>query len=343
MVKDHRGAATPRTGPAPQHPAAGLIARVLPRLWRLLAVLALAASSSAAAQPVADEPYQIAYSGRIAVQVYLNGKGPFDFLVDTAATRTILYERARARLGEPADRSAPISIFGIAGDVKAPSLRLQELRIDGARIENLLIAVVRESPVQTDEPDGILGLDVLRRYFLVLDRPAGRLRLYAHASDAPPEVLSWSSLPMNRIRPRRLPVELWAVDGVVNTQPMTAVVDLGAGVTILNWELARQLGFREDDFIYSPLPPEVQDVLGKTAPVVLVSNVRLWIDHRFWGGQEALVADAPIFRLLDLHAIPAGLIGPGLFAQDSLAIDFEHRRLYLAPPAPRPPRPKPAQ
>jgi predicted aspartyl protease len=319
-----------------------LTAKVLPRLWRLLAVLVVAASSSAMAQPVADEPYQVAYSGRFAVQVYLNGKGPFDFLLDTAATRTIIYEHARARLGLPADRSAPIDIFGITGDVMAPSLRLHELKVADARIESPIIAVVHDAPDEPDAPDGVLGLDVLGRYFVVLDRAAGRMRLYAHASDAPAEYLAWRSTPMTRIRPRRLPVELWAVDATVNMKKATAVVDLGAGVTIINWELARQLGLREDDFIFSPLPAEIQDVLGKTAPVVLASNVRVWIDRRAWYEQTVLVADAPIFRLLDLASTPAGLVGPGLFADDSLAIDFEHHRLYLAPPAPPAPRPKPA-
>jgi hypothetical protein len=102
------------------------------------------------------------------------------------------------------------------------------------------------------------------------------------------------------------------------------------------------MGLREDEVYFSPLPREIQDVLGKTAPVILVSRVRLWVDRRSWYDQDALVADAPIFTLLGLGNTPAGLIGPGLLAEDSLAIDFEHRRLYLAPPQPPAPRPKPA-
>ena len=35
-------------------------------------------------------------------------------------------------------------------------------------------------------------------------------------------------------------------------------------------------------------------------PVVLVSNLRVWIDHRGWYDQEALIADAPIFSRLEL-------------------------------------------
>lgn len=311
----------------------------------LLILTAGAARFPACAQPAADATYAIAYGDRIAVQVFIDGKGPFDFLLDTAATRTVIYEHARQRLELAADRNAPVAIFGLTGEVHVPSLRLDEIRLAGVRVaERPTVAVIPDTPSRQDEPDGVLGLDVLGRWFLVLDHAAGRARLYARAADAPAEVLAWPHVPLIRRKLRRFPYELWFVDAEFNRRPALALFDLGAGVTILNWRLGARLGLREGDFGYQHMPKEVEDVLGKSAPVVEATDLYVQIGRRDWSRTTALVADAPIFGLLDLAEDPGALLGPGLLKDESLALDFEGRRLYLAPatrPAPRSAQPLP--
>ena len=310
----------------------GGIRRALTALLMLGAILgASAALSPAHAQAAADAPYVVAYGDRIAVKVLLNGQGPFDFLLDTAATRTVIYEHARARLGIAENRGAPVTIFGITGSLEAPSLRLDELRLAGAHIVGPTIAVLPDTASRQDEPDGVLGLDVLRRYFIVLDHGDGRLRLYARAADAPQAYLGWPSVTLRPRKLRRLPYELWYIDAHFNDRPSTTLFDLGAGVTILNWPLGLRLGIRQEDFPYMQLAPEIQDVLGKSAPVVTALNLRVDIGARQWTRTSALVADAPVFALLDLADRPAALVGPGLLEGESLAVDFEGRRLYIAP------------
>lgn len=310
----------------------GAVRRALAALLILLAVVGV---SPARAEAVADAPYAVAYGDRIAVKVMLNGQGPFDFLLDTAATRSIIYEHARARLGTEADRSAPVTIFGITGSLDAPSLRLDELRLADARFADLTIAVLPDTASRQDEPDGVLGLDILRRFFIVLDHADGRVRLYARAADAPQDVLAWPYVALTPRKLKRLPYELWYIDAHFNDRPSTTLFDLGAGVTILDWPLGLRLGMREEDFPYMAMTPEVQDVLGKSAPVVEALNLRVDIGHRQWAGRSALVANAPIFAQLDLADRPAGLLGPGLLKGELLAIDFEGRRLYIAPASKR--------
>lgn len=293
-------------------------------------VLAVAAGGAKAA-PVTQTPYTIGFGQRFAIKVFLNGQGPFDFLLDTASTRTILYEHARARLGEADHPEDPISLFSINGALKAPSLRLKGLKLGDLDLTDLNIAVVPDTPTREDEPDGVLGLDVLRNYVLVLDRSTGLFSLYAHAADAPPEILAWPSTSMTPLKPKRLNVELWTINAGIQGVDTQSIFDLGAGATILDWRFAATIGLTKSEFLSHPLPAELQDLLGKGSPVVLVYDLRLWIGRRAWYSQSALIADASIFRLLDMDTVPAALIGPGLLARDSLAVDFEHRRLYIAP------------
>jgi len=78
-------------------------------------------------------------------------------------------------------------------------------------------------------------------------------------------------------------------------------------------------------------PGEIQDVLGRDAPVVLLTDLVIKIGEQHWPDKTALIADAPVFNLLDLADKPAAMIGPGLLQRESLAIDFENHRLYIAP------------
>src|SRR5690349_20565118 len=52
-------------------------------------------------------------AGRITVPVRVNGEGPFDFVVDTGANRTVIAGELAAELGLPDD--GPASIHGIVG------------------------------------------------------------------------------------------------------------------------------------------------------------------------------------------------------------------------------------
>ncbi|HLY54055.1 MAG TPA: aspartyl protease family protein, partial [Stellaceae bacterium] len=69
------------------------------RPWHLLPMLGLAATVPAGAAALVDQPYAIAYGDRIATPAYVNGQGPFEFLLDTACSRTIIYNHVRRRLG----------------------------------------------------------------------------------------------------------------------------------------------------------------------------------------------------------------------------------------------------
>ena len=46
-----------------------------------------------------EQPYRIASYGRMVTDVFINGQGPFTFLIDTASSRSLIFEHVRAQLG----------------------------------------------------------------------------------------------------------------------------------------------------------------------------------------------------------------------------------------------------
>jgi Aspartyl protease len=292
---------------------------------------AIAAAAEARAGSLVDQPYEIGYGDRLATKVIINGQGPFDFLLDTASSRTIIYEHVRARLGVTAAGNEPLTVYGITGLVKAVPVRLAELRLSDERLRDLTVAALPEPVSKEAEPDGILGLDVLERYFVVLDRPARMLRFFARAASVPQPYRSWSSVALKPQRLQRFPFDFWYFQAQIGSASARTLFDLGAGVTILNWETGFRLGLHKREFIHSQAPDTVQDVLGKSAPVLSLTELSIEIGDRRWRDRTAIIADAPVFDILELADRPAAMIGPGLLQGESLAIDFENQRLYIAP------------
>ncbi|MGA7712511.1 MAG: aspartyl protease family protein [Rhizomicrobium sp.] len=291
--------------------------------------------SGARANALVDQPYVVGYGDRLATAVFIDGKGSITLLLDTASSRTILYKRASIQAGLQPLPGERVTVYGLTGVLKAPAIRLQELRISDERVDGLTVAALPNPSTEDTAVDGILGLDVLERYCVVLDRTQQRLRLFPRAAGTPMPYSAWPSVPLLPRSVTAFPFDLWYIDaqfskynqGVVRT---TALFDLGAGVTIINWQTAHRFNLRKWG-LAAPTTREVQDGLGERSPVARLSGLWISIGSRDWLDQDVLIADPPVFDLLALNDKPTAIIGPGLLKNVSLAIDFQNRHLYFSP------------
>jgi hypothetical protein len=145
----------------------------------------------------------------------------------------------------------------------------------------------------------------------------------------------YADWPQTSLVPRPLknfPIQFWYLKARFNDRAITSLFDLGAGITMMNWEAAERLGLRRHSFgAYGPPPLALQDVLGKQAPAVQLVGLEVRLSSRSWNKQTAIAADAPIFHYFDLEEQPAAIVGPGLLSNNSLAIDFAGQRLFIGP------------
>jgi hypothetical protein len=305
------------------------------RFWRALAGalcgfgLAIAAGSAALAAPKVDQPYEIGFGDRMTTTVYLDGQGPFVFIIDTAASKTVLYEHVRARLDLKPLRDENIEIFGITGIATSVPYAVRELRLGDEALGPLeVVAVADPRRGQLAEPDGVLGLDVLTHYLVVLDRPNKRLKLFSPGSEPVPYI-RWPGVPIEPRRLAEVSQEFWFFTARFEGEPSRALLDLGSGLTILNWQLARKLGFRENQFANPP--DQIRDLLGRVSPIFILKELHVQVGQHKWASELAVVADARLFNLVQLSERPGSIVGAGLFKDDSIAIDFQGRRLRIAP------------
>ena len=72
---------------------------------------------------------------------------------------------------------------------------------------------------QRGDPDGVLGMDVLSRYFVVLDRQAMQFHLLDRDSAQARAFTGWTPVPLQQRRLKNIPVTFWFLRRATTTIP----------------------------------------------------------------------------------------------------------------------------
>ena len=273
-----------------------------------------------------DQPYRLDSFNRPTTELTINGQGQFNFVLDTASSTSFIFSNARDRLGLPGGSGGtPFDTYGLSRVIKSEPLTFDEVKLSGLTFRQMQMGVLQSS----NNADGILGIDAIEKYALVLDRAQMRLKLLSREDASPQPWDNWSSLDMTPLVLRTIGGTFWATPASIHGHPFTAILDLGAGITIINWAAAKQLGIKREDFRFTGPPDKrLRDMLGTTAPAV---NAIATIDigDQSCRDERVLIADAQVFDFTGLADTPAALIGTCLLQSHSVAVDFPNRKFYI--------------
>ena len=89
---------------------------------------------------------------RLTVPVMINGKGPFQFVIDTGADRTVISRELAATLGLPAGRKTTLN--SISGASKVETVKIASLQVSTNRLEDVRAASLSAANLGAD---GLLG------------------------------------------------------------------------------------------------------------------------------------------------------------------------------------------
>jgi predicted aspartyl protease len=300
----------------------------------LLVLALLLAAAGVRADTIADLPYRIGGDGRVSTDVYVDGLGPFNFLLDTASSRTMIFEHLRQKLNLPRSEAGSLKVYAMNAIGSAIPVKPGELRLADRRISGLTLGVLPDDvhpPEGVAGADGILGMDALSDFFLMVDHDALRLKLMNPVAPATDIYRQWPSTELTPYQAKDIDVTLWWLRAEFGNQPVTALLDMGSGITMLNWNAAERLGIRRVDFLNQPIPQNLRDALGTLEPVVTVKGLTITMAGRTFPAQTVIIANASVFGYFGLDKKAAAIIGPAMLRYNSLAIDFNKRRLYIGP------------
>ena len=252
---------------------------------------------------------------RMTVPVTVNGSGPFRFVVDSGADRSVVGARLSRRLALPAGET--VMMHGIAGSNLVRTAAVDRIAVGNSVVDHISAPVLAEGNLGAD---GLLGIDALAGQRLMLDFEAETITL----EDARRPMVGQPGDIVVVARRRR--GQLILTQARAGGVPVEAVIDTGAEVTVGNSALRAKLfaGRR----LPKVRPVQLISVTGATvtADLVILPQVRL-------GGLmleqvPVAFADVPPFRLFDLAERPALLLGTDLMASfRRVSLDFRARKV----------------
>jgi predicted aspartyl protease len=115
----------------------------------------------------------------ILVEVHANGRGPFQFAIDTGTSTTAITPELAKELGVESSPIGPVTTGGAHVDVTAGAL--QSFQVGGAKIDNMAVVVANFFEMLSNavgtKLDGIVGYNFLRNFRVVIDYPGEIFRL----------------------------------------------------------------------------------------------------------------------------------------------------------------------
>jgi predicted aspartyl protease len=256
------------------------------------------------------------------VEVRINGEGPFRFLVDSGADRSVVGAALAARLGlEPAGKAM---LQSMAGRSEVETVRVDRLQIGPSVTRALRLPALPEMFMGAD---GLIGIDALAEERILLDHERRQVTVQ-RSRDAPPLSAGEGEIVVTARRRRG---QLILTQVRANGVALYAVIDSGSEVTLGNSALRAKL-FRRG------IPQEVRtirlvSVTGEPLLAELAVLPELQVGGLLLRGLPVAFADAGPFALFGLAEQPALLLGADVLrAFRRVALDFGGRRVRFTLP-----------
>lgn len=260
-------------------------------------------------------------SERMTVEAQINQQGPFRFVVDSGADRSVVSQDLAAQLNLP--RGRDVVVHAIGGSAITPTARIDDLMSGEARLAGVEVPVL---PLDRVGADGLLGVDILQHRAVVMDFARKRLELRRSTPDYRAFRRSREVQVMADQRFGRLTLVDCRISGVRTL----AFVDSGAGSTIGNLALSRAIQARARRNADPALAVRLLGVAGgETVGEFRVVKSMVMGDLRLTN-LAVIFADLHIFDHWDLSGRPAILLGVDvlkLFAK--VELDFGSEQILF--------------
>jgi predicted aspartyl protease len=258
-------------------------------------------------------------SNRLTVEASIDGKGPYRFIVDTGADRTIIASDVAASLGLIAGED--VMVQGIARALPAATVRLRNLRLGRITLDSLPTPVL---PREWLAADGYLGIDAIdgRRVTFDFQNRALTVTRSSYYSDRAGHDEALVRVAGNGGRLTDLNCR---VDGA----RAFAFVDSGAQISIANTRLFAALAANGASYLSDVRIP-LYGVTGGNAQGRLMSVSKIALGGLTFTNVLLVICDLAVFDAWGLADRPALFIGMNLLQMMSVfIIDYGRKELLF--------------
>lgn len=251
---------------------------------------------------------------RMTVEVQVNGRGPYRFLVDSGADSSVLGLRIARELQLPL--GTPVRLHGMTGSAEVDRVLVNELSVGQSTFKGLELPALREDDLGGQ---GMIGIDALVNQRLMLDFEKRLIK--AEDARLPAKLLDGAIV----ITARRRRGQLILTEVTAAGLPIEAVIDTGSEITIGNLALRDRL-IRGNRKKFVTIP--VTGVTGVTMDLQLARIGELRLGSVTLRDVPIAFADVAPFKLFGLSHEPALLLGTDLLETfRRISLDFRARKV----------------
>jgi Aspartyl protease/PDZ domain len=176
-------------------------------LLLLLSSSAQAQGASVAPEKPAVVPFEILKTKHMAVQIKVNGKGPYRVIFDTGAPITLVNNKIakEAELKPSGAGAGGLPLFGMRGGSTVKTLELGDLKAENTAVIIMDHPALKAVSQVLGPVDGIVGFPFFARYRVELDYQAMTMSFQPSGFE-PPDVLAGLMTMMTnaKARPKRV-------------------------------------------------------------------------------------------------------------------------------------------
>lgn len=172
-------------------------------------------------------------SARLTISVMVNGRGPYPFVVDTAANRSVISRELAITLKLPV--GPRVSLDDALGKGDVDTVLIDRLDFGSRAIKGIDAPVLAAANLGAD---GMLGIDSLRNQHVVMDF-VGKKFLVSPAAEEIDDFSTTATV----VHGRRRSGQLVLVDAESQAVPIFVILDSGAQNTIGNAALRRLMTY----------------------------------------------------------------------------------------------------
>jgi predicted aspartyl protease len=251
---------------------------------------------------------------RMTVDVRLNGRGPFHFVVDSGADTTAVGLKVARDLQLPL--GTPVILNGMTDRNIVDRVHVASLKLGPSTISNLEVPALKEEDLGGD---GMIGIDALVRQRLMMDFDDKVIKVEDAAR--PPEHFTDEIVIIARLQHGQLILTHVKAGGF----SLDAVIDTGSEITIGNLALRDRLMSRN---LNKDWTVATTGVTGKTVDLQLGQLRELRVGSIVLHNIPIAFADVPPFKVFGLSDTPALLLGTDILQNfRKVSLDFADRKV----------------